>query len=286
MSLTGRSAIVTGGGRGLGKVMALALAQAGADVLVTAARSPGQIDTTVAEAARLAGSVHGITADVADANDCRRVVEAAMERFGRIDILVNNAARGSREQRAASGHRPRFWEIDEGAVERMTATNLAGSFLMARAVTPGMIARGFGRIVNISTSRSTMRSLGGGPYGPIKAALEAATWIWARELEGTGVTANALLPGGASDTDLIPGEGVGARAIDFRPGKGLPGREGSGGGLLPPWIMAAPILWLASDASADFTGRRFVARDWDADLSPDEAAVRAMQAPCDLPVVM
>lgn len=286
MTLVGRTAVVTGGARGLGKVMALALAEAGANVLITAARSPDQIAATVGETAGLAGRVHGIIADAGDDADCRRVADAATARFGRIDILVNNAARGSREQRAAGERRPRFWEIDAGAVERMTETNLAGPFLMARAVVPDMIAQGFGRIVNISTSRSTMRLIGGGPYGPIKAALEAATWIWARELEGSGVTANVLLPGGATDTDLIPGEGVGTRAMDFVPGKAPPGNEGTGNGLLPPWIMAAPIVWLASDASAGSTGRRFVARDWDVDLPADEAALHAVQPPCALPVVM
>jgi len=283
--LAGRSAIVTGGARGLGKVMALALAEAGADVLITAARSPEQLSVTVAEAAGRTGSVHGILADASDAADCTRVAEEAIARFGRIDLLVNNAARGSREQRADGSRRPRFWEIDDGAIERMTTTNLAGPFLMARAVVPGMFGRGFGRVVNISTSRSTMRLLGGGPYGPAKAALEAATAIWARELDGSGVTANVLLPGGATDTDLIPGDDVGTRAVAFQPGKAPPGGEGSGT-MLPPWIMAAPIVWLASEASGGFNGRRFVARDWDVDLPPDAAATRAVQEPCPMPWVM
>lgn len=286
MTLSGRSAIVTGGARGLGKVMALALAESGADVLITASRSPDQVSATLAEGSEATGSIHGIIADSSDAADCRRVADLAMERFGRIDILVNNAARGSREQSAATDVRPPFWEIEEGAVERMVLTNLAGPFLMARCVVPCMIERGFGRIVNISTSRSTMRLFRGGPYGPTKAALEAATGIWARELEGTGVTVNALLPGGASDTDLIPGGGVGRRAIGFAPGKAPLGQEGRTDGLLPPWIMAAPIRWLASDSSAAFTGRRFVARDWDVDLPPDEAAKRAVQAPCEQPAII
>ncbi|WP_240653262.1 SDR family NAD(P)-dependent oxidoreductase [Sphingomonas crocodyli] len=287
IDLHGRTAIITGGARGLGRVMTLALAEAGANVIITAMRSPDQIAETEAQAADLPGSCKGILADMSNASDCRRVAEAALLLTGRIDILVNNAARGSREQRAEGGERPRFWEADEDAIERMVATNLAGPYLMARAVVPTMIAQGYGRIINISTSRTTMRLIGGGPYGPTKAAIEAATNIWARELAGTGVTANALLPGGASDTDLIPGDGIGTRAVAFIPGKDEPGQEGSvPGGLLPPWIMGPPIVWLASDASADFNGRRFVARDWDVDLPPDQAAMRAMQPPCDRPVIM
>jgi 3-oxoacyl-[acyl-carrier protein] reductase len=156
----------------------------------------------------------------------------------------------------------------------MLLSNVAGPHLMASAVVPGMIARGFGRIVNVSTSRPTMLFAGGGAYGPSKVALEASSRIWAEELAGTGVTVNVLLPGGASDTALIPGD-VGSRARPFAAGSEPPGREGFVDGLLPPEIMAPPLLWLASDASDGVTGRRFVARDWDDGLPADVAATRA-----------
>jgi 3-oxoacyl-[acyl-carrier protein] reductase len=148
-----------------------------------------------------------------------------------------------------------------------------------------MIERGFGRIVNISTSRPTMVYPHGGIYGPAKAALEASSLIWARQLEGTGVTVNVLLPGGPADTALIPGE-VGGRAAAFSAGKDAPGREGFVQGLLPPEIMAPPILWLASDASNAITGGRFVARDWDPDLTPEQASIRARAPSIDWPHVI
>jgi 3-oxoacyl-[acyl-carrier protein] reductase len=156
---------------------------------------------------------------------------------------------------------------------------------MAQAVLPGMVERGYGKIVNISTSRPTMVNRAAGIYGPCKAAVEASSRIWAEELSETGVTVNVFLPGGASDTALIPGA-VGTRAIEFTPGKAEPGREGFVDGLLPPAIMAGPILWLASSRSDGVSGRRYVARDWDADLEPDQAATRAQAKGIDWPHIM
>lgn len=112
------------------------------------------------------------------------------------------------------------------------------------------------------------------------------TLIWARELEGTGITVNALLPGGATDTAIIPGA-VGTRADPtFRQGKGKKGLEGTATSFLPPEVMAAPIQWLASPESGNMTGKRFVARDWDPELPPSEAAIGAMQTPSPYPTVM
>lgn len=288
-TLSGRRAIVTGGGRGLGRVMALALIRAGADVAITGARSASQLHDTV-EAARLlkGGRCIALTADVRDQAICADVVRQVEDAFGGIDILVNNAARGPTEQSLSSPQpgSPRFWEADPDAWLRMIATNIGGPFIMARLCAPGMIRAGHGRIINISTSRPTMLLPRAGPYGATKAALEACTRTWAAELEGTGVTVNALLPGGPSDTALIPGP-VGGRSNGYRAGKEPRGVEGPvEGGLLPPEIMAPPLLWLASDESGAINGRRFVARDWDPDLPFAQAAVRAEAARLDWPHII
>ena len=305
-SLVGRNAVVTGGGRGLGRVMALALIEQGANVMITGARAAEELAATQAEAqARGAGRCLSMAADVSDPKAWERVAEATQGEFGSVDVLVNNAGRGPVEQFAEparrvemdlrSLHAPqlkhaenhhRFWESDLDGHLRMLLTNLGGPFLMARACAPGMIERGFGRIVNISTSRSTFVHTGFGPYGPLKAALEASSRIWAAELEGTGVTVNVLLPGGATDTAAIPGGGVGTRAPPFRAGEGPRGEEGFIKGLLPPAIMAPPLLWLASDESNDVTGRRFTARDWSDDVAPVEAARYAESDRIGLPHVM
>ena len=292
-SLAGRSAIVTGGGRGLGRVMALALVEQGANVTITGARSVEELAATVAEARALGpGSCASVQADVSDPDQCEAAVRAAQDAFGSVDILVNNAARGPLEQMddfgralhaqrglptmpgGAGGVQPgsRFWEGSVDGYMRLLLTNLGGPFLMARACGPVMIEKGFGRIINISIARSTMIRQAQGPYGPLKAALEASSRIWAKDLENTGVTVNILLPGGAADTSAIPGENVGDRALPFVAGAGPRGQEGKAKGLLPPAIMAPPLLWLASDASSGVTGRRFVARDWSDALSPAEAA--------------
>ena len=292
-SLTGRTAIVTGGGRGLGRVMALALVEQGTNVLITGARAAEELAATVTEAEAIGpGRCVGIGADASDVRGCDLAVRTAKEAFGSVDILVNNAARGPMEQldevgkqllqqrglpttpgaqpRGQSGSR--FWEGNVEGHLRMLMTNLAGPFLMARACIPGMLERGFGRIINISVARPTMVRLYQGPYGPLKAALEASTRIWAAELDGTGVTVNALLPGGPADTAFIPGGSVGLRAAPFVAGEGLRGLEGAAKGLLPPAIMAPPLLWLVSDDANGVSGRRFVARDWSDEIEAAEAA--------------
>jgi NAD(P)-dependent dehydrogenase (short-subunit alcohol dehydrogenase family) len=136
--------------------------------------------------------------------------------------------------------------------------NVAGPFLMARAAVPRMIERGGGRIVNVTTSLDTMLSAGMAPYGQSKAALEAGTAIWAKDLAGTGVTANVLVPGGPVDTAFLPPDTLFPRDQ-----------------LIKPDVMRAPIVWLASAEAAGVTGRRFVARLWDTALPPGAAAARA-----------
>jgi 3-oxoacyl-[acyl-carrier protein] reductase len=185
--------------------------------------------------------------------------------------------------------KPKFWETAPEPFRRMVETNLIGAFFMARAVVPQMLSRGWGRIINISTSYPTMVMQGLAAYGATKAGLEASTVMWAKDLEGTGVTANVLLPGGPADTALIPGGTVGTRArADFRQGKGPRGDEGRVGGILPPEIMVEPTLWLCSNESQGVNGRRLVAKDWDPDLPPTAAAARAMgeSSPASAPRIM
>jgi 3-oxoacyl-[acyl-carrier protein] reductase len=120
----------------------------------------------------------------------------------------------------------------------------------------------WGRIVNISMNHETMRRPGFSPYGPSKAALESETIIWAQDLAGSGVTVNALLPGGATDTGMVP--------LDIP----LHLREK----LLHPDIVIPPLLWLVSEAANEVTGSRFDAKLWDAALPPDQAAEKARTA--------
>ena len=139
--------------------------------------------------------------------DAARVVQTALERFGRLDILVNNAGRGMKYVSDHFMTEPtRFWEVAPATWRLVIDTNVNGPFLMARAAVPQFLRAGWGRIVNVSMNHATMRRAGFSPYGPSKAALESETVIWAADLAGTGVTVNALLPGGATLTGMIPDE--------------------------------------------------------------------------------
>ncbi len=274
-SLHGRVVIVTGGGRGLGLEMARALARCGCRLAISGARDGAELDAAQAELEVISGpgNTFSTLADVASWADCEALVRRTLDRFGRVDALINNAGRGMLEISNQYNVRPAlFWQADPDGLRNIVEANVLGPLLMSRACAPHMVAQGFGRIVNISTSAITMVRKGYSPYGPSKAALEAMTAVWARDLEGTGVTVNALLPGGATDTRLLPGHGA--------------DRRGADGLLLSPTLMAAPIVWLVSDASAQSTGDRYVAREWDLKQPPDIAAAGARGARHDIPAIL
>lgn len=252
-------AVVTGGGRGLGAAMALGLARAGYRVVVTAAREAAEIEAIAAEAGD--DRVYPLVADVTREEDCERVVDAALARFGSLDILVNNAGRGMKYISSSFMTEPtRFWEADASAWRSVIDTNINGPFLMARAAVRPMLRGRWGRIINISMNCDTMQRAGFSPYGPSKAALESETIIWAQDLAGTGVTVNALLPGGATLTGMIP--------------PGVPQHVRAS--LLDPGIMIRPLLWMVSPASDGITGKRLVANRWRMDVDDAAAAQSAM----------
>lgn len=272
-SLIGRPVLITGGSRGLGREMALALAASGASVAVVGSRSGPALDDTVAEAKRIGtGNALALVADVTDYAQCEAAVAAAIEAFGRIDVLVNNAGLGLRRiSETFNTKATRFWEIEPEAWRDIIETNLNGAFNMARTAVPPMVAQGFGKVINISTSDQTMVRRGYSPYGPSKAGLEAASRIWAQDLAGTGVDVNVYLPGGAADTDLLPPS---------------PHKAGADGNLLPASIMRRMIGWLCADESNGTSGARFIARLWDETLSLSEAANLARSPSIDRPVIM
>jgi NAD(P)-dependent dehydrogenase (short-subunit alcohol dehydrogenase family) len=261
--LSGKAAIVTGGGRGMGRAMALGLARAGARVVATAARERTEIDSAANEASRVFREerVVPLAADVTREEDCERVVKETVKRFGRLDILVNNAGRGMKYVSPTFMTEPtRFWTVDPKTWRMVIDTNVNGPFLMARSAVPAMLKGGWGRIINISMNHETMRRRGFSPYGPSKAALESETIIWAQDLAETGITVNALLPGGAVLTGMIPAEVT----------------EKARSTLLDPEIMVPPLLWLASPRSDGTTGCRLIAAKWRADINGREAAEEAM----------
>ncbi len=257
-------AIVTGGGRGLGRAMVLGLAQAGIHVVATAARERTEVEAVAEEVRQSCGEsrVFPFVADVTQEDDCAEVVDAAVKRFGRLDILVNNAGRGMKYISNEFLTKPtRFWEVVPETWRLVIDTNVNGPFMVARHAVPVMLKAGWGRIVNVSVSQGTMRRRGFSPYGPSKAALESETIIWAQDLEGTGVTVNALLPGGATLTGMVP------QTVS----------ETAKSALLDPSIMVPPLLWLVSPEADAMTGRRLVATKWQTGSDGKSAAEAATE---------
>ena len=253
-TLEGKVAIVTGGGRGMGRAIAEGFAREGCFVVVTAAREGPEIDAVASSCGR--DRSLALLADVTDPAACARVAQETVRRFGRIDVLVNNAGRGMKYVSQNFLTRPtRFWEVDPAVWKLIIDTNVNGPFFMTRAVVPHMLERKSGAIINISMNYETMKRKGFSPYGPSKAALESETIIWAQDLEGTGITVNELLPGGATETGMIP-DNV-DDAVRSR--------------LLKPGVVVPPAVFLASDAGRKLNGRRLVAVDW-SPLHPEGAA--------------
>jgi NAD(P)-dependent dehydrogenase (short-subunit alcohol dehydrogenase family) len=241
--LSGIRALVTGATTGLGRAMAEALAAAGASVAVTSR------DRERAEAAarEIGGGALGLALDVREAGSVAAGVDAAYERLDGIDLLVNNAGIGMRtvNPRFLTDPQP-FWEVTPDGFRDVVDTKLLGSFLVARAVVPRMLAAGGGRVVTISMNGATMVRGGFVPYGPSGAGVEALARVMAADLAGTTVTANLLLPGGATATGMIPDD--------------LP--EEARAGLLDPAVMGPPIVWLASPAAAGVHDERIVATEF------------------------
>ena len=261
--LEGNAVLMTGAGRGMGREMSLALAEAGArvamidideDVLRAAARD--------VEAAGGQGCALPIVCDVTGAQAAAETVDSVLSRFGRLDMLVNDAVVGPERIGDHFFHEPpKFWELEDALWRQMLDVNIFGPQLMARTAAPAMLEAGRGRIVNVTTSLNTMYRHGAGAYGPSKAALEAHTRIMAHDLEGTGVTANVLIPGGPVNTRMIPQ----ASGVDRAE-------------LIQPTVMRAPIVWLCSDDSDGVNGMRFIALRWDTAL-PREERIEAAGAP-------
>ncbi len=262
-----RVGIVTGGLRGLGQAMALGLARAGHRVLAV-----GHIEADLAEieraaaAAGLADRLCPVIADLRRVEECDRIVAAAEARFGRVDILVNNAGLTFTYIDPARYRRPalqKFWEVGDPVVDNVIATNYLAADRLSRRVAAGMVARGWGRIVNVTTKLDTMNRAGTHPYGASKAALEMASEVWAKETEGTGLTVNIVNPGAGANT---PGMAEEMREMS---------REGRAARLVEPGEMVPPLLYVVSPAADRVNGWRFDANLWDPSLPPSEAARRA-----------
>ena len=251
--LRDRVAVVSGAASGMGRVMARSLAQAGARIGAVDINKSGLGELSAEKV--FGGRIVTAVTDVARAEDCWRAVDQVMAAFGTIDILINCAGVSMGPAANNKHGRVKFFEADPEGWQRVVSINALGAFLMTRFAVAPMVTKGWGRIINVTTSYDTMLAEGLSAYGASKAALEAATVSWSKDLAGTGVTVNVLVPGGPVET---PGF--------FPPGAPRPPR------ILQAEVMAVPIAWLASPQSDSVTGCRFIARDWDARLPASQAA--------------
>jgi NAD(P)-dependent dehydrogenase (short-subunit alcohol dehydrogenase family) len=239
-----RVAVVTGAGQGIGRAIALRLGEEGArlvcgDIDMTA------LDETVRLIVAAGGTAVGVVGDLTQAEPACAIVEAAVDRFGRIDILVNNVG----------GGRPgRIWELPEETWDAVLTLNLRAMFLCTRAAAPHMMRQGYGRIISISSGarEGTPWSAyyeGAAPYSTAKAGVHGFTRDVALELAEHGVTVNAVAPGPVDTERLGPALHHMNEVYDYSPNRMTPLRR-----LAQPVEIAHAVLFLASDEAAYITG--------------------------------
>jgi NAD(P)-dependent dehydrogenase (short-subunit alcohol dehydrogenase family) len=252
---TRRVVLVTGAAGGIGAAITKALLKEGHDIVA--------VDRDAAALAKLgaiSAHVFPLSADLSDTRACEDAVETGAKRFGRIDAVINNVGMGPSAIRPdAEVNRPTIEELTGDIWDRFLAINVRVHAVITRAALPHMRRNGFGRIINNTTSfRTMLRVL---PYGAAKSAMEAMAAVWAEELQGSGITANVLVPGGPTDTPHIS-DGAGWDRAK----------------MLKPAIMGPPAVWLVSDEAAGYTGNRIIAANWDVALPGAEAAKKAGRA--------
>ena len=243
-------AIVTGAGRGIGREIAMGLAREGARV-VAAARTPAEIESTAREIASRGGEAIAVPADVSNAQQVNVLARAALDRFGRIDVLVNNAG--------TFGPIGPLTSNDSEAWVNTIMVNLVGTFLCTRAVLPGMVERRRGKIINLSGGGAASSRPNFTAYAASKAAIIRFTESVAKEVAEHNVQVNAMAPGPVftrlTESILRAGEAAGTEALQE-----AHRQRRSGNPSLPDAVALA--VFLASDESDGLSGR-FISAVWD-----------------------
>lgn len=229
--LKGRTALVTGASQGIGRAIALAFAREGANVAVTA-RSRDKLDSLVDEARSVGASALAIPADIGVESEVTHTADTAIKQFGGVDILVNNAA--------IIHSRIPVSQMDPQLFRDVLNVNLTGAFLITKAVLPGMISSGYGKVINISSIGGRKGAAGRSAYRITKAGLISFTESLAAEVKQHGIDVNAICPGGV-DTE------------GYRDAFNTRGRNDNPKLMLPEEI-ANVAVFLASDLSSAITG--------------------------------
>ncbi|HEY4691295.1 MAG TPA: SDR family oxidoreductase [Anaerolineae bacterium] len=230
--------LITGGSRGLGKVLARVFAAEGARVAI-AARNAEMLESARREIEAAGGAVLALTADMTRQADIERVVASAIDRFGRIDVLINNAGT------LGPTPRPALLNTDPDALLETFRTNTVGPLRVTQTVLPHMIRQGRGLVINVTSDAARGAYPEWGAYGASKAALELIGLTWAAELQGTGVRVVNVDPGDLQ-TDMqqaaFPGEDISDRAL--------------------PETAAPAFVWLASEEGWHVNGERVQAQEY------------------------
>jgi len=234
--LLGKVALITGGSRGIGKAIAAAYARAGAAVFICG-RNQDHVSATLRELRQAGGDADGAAGDVGVPEDVRRLVDAALARFGTIDVLVNNAS--------ILGPREPIATYPVAAWEEVLRVNLTGIFLVTRAVLPAMMARRAGSIINVTSGVGRRGKARWGAYAVSKAGVENFTQVLADEVTESQIRVNTVNPA-ATRTAMR------AAAYPSEDPLTLPSPE----------EIVPVFLYLASDDSATITGESLDAHDW------------------------
>ena len=237
MNLTGKTAVVTGGSRGIGRAVCLELARQGANVALCYAGNEAMATETVAACEKLGAQAFALRCDVSDSEQVKSLMDAVLAKFGRIDILVNNAG---------ITRDGLLMTMKEEAFDAVTDINLKGTILCVKAVARTMMKQRFGRIINLSSVVGLHGNAGQVNYAASKAGVIGLTKSAAKELASRGITVNAVAPG-FIDTDMtaaLPGQAKAALLGTIPAGRLGGGKE-----------VAQAVAFLASDAAAYITGQ-------------------------------
>jgi NAD(P)-dependent dehydrogenase (short-subunit alcohol dehydrogenase family) len=244
--LTGKRLFITGGSRGLGREMALAIAEAGADCILVG-READSLEKAAADVRKLGRQAFVIQADVSKPDECEAACERALKEFGPIDILINNA--GGRRQNIATHEMPlEVWR-------ELMDLNLTSTFLCTKLIGGAMLARNKGgRIINIASINALVagRKIAGRHYETSKAAVVQFTRATAADWAPHGITVNAILPGGFMTDANLRWKSIHPEVIETFQQQIPMGRYGE------PWELGPLAVYLASDASAYMTGAALV----------------------------
>ncbi len=234
--LSGKVALITGGSRGIGKAVAIAYAREGARVFICA-RGAADLNHAITHIRSIGGEAHGRVGDKGDAAQAKAIVQAALEQFGKLDALVNNAS--------LLGPRVPVAEYPVSAWEDVVRVNLTGSFLMIRETLKIMMPQRSGSIINVSSGVGRVGKARWGAYAASKFGVEGLTQVLADEVREFGIRVNSVNPG-PTRTEM--------RALAYPEEDPL--------ALVTPDDIVPVFVYLASDDSATVTGQSLEARDW------------------------